>query len=97
MSATAAARIPDGEAAILGRLIRPEQDDLSPEAARSILRLEFDEQDRARMHELAVRAQQGTLSAADEADLSSYRGVGRLLELMRSKARRSLRRAGIEP
>lgn len=97
MEATSAATNLNGEAAILGRLIRPEQDDLSPDAARSILRLDFDAQDRTRMHQLAVKAQQGTLTAADEAELTSYRGVGRLLELMRSKARRSLRRAGLEP
>jgi hypothetical protein len=96
MDAASAVTIPNGEAAILGRLIRPEQDELSPDAARSILRLDFDTQDRARMHELALKAQQGSLTAADEAELASYRGVGRLLELLRSKARRSLKRAGLE-
>jgi hypothetical protein len=97
MDAAPAVTIPNGEAAILGRLIRPEQDDLSPDAARSILRLDFGAQDRVRMHELAVKAQHGTLTEADEAELASYRGVGRLLELLRSKARRSLKRAGFEP
>jgi hypothetical protein len=97
MAATSAATVPNGEAAILGRLIRPERDDLSPDAARSILKLDFDDQDRARMHELALKAQQGALSVADAAELASYRGVGRLLELMRSKARRSLKRDGLDP
>jgi hypothetical protein len=97
MDATSAAGNPNGEAAILGRLIRPERDDLSPDAARSILKLDFEDDDRVRMHELAVKAQHGTLTATEEAELVSYRGVGRLLELMRSKARLSLKRAGIEP
>lgn len=83
------------EAAILGRIIHPERDDLSPDAARSILKLDFDEQDRARMHELAVRAQGGGLTEAELAELESYRRVGRLLDLMRSRARRSLKRAGL--
>ncbi len=96
MVATSAALASSGEAAILGRLIRPERDDLTPDAARSILALDFDAQDRARMHELAEKAQQGTLTAADEVELANYRGVGRMLELMRSKARRSLKRAGFE-
>jgi hypothetical protein len=78
------------ESAILSRLIRPERDDLSPEAARSILKLEFDEQDRARMHALSVQAQSGALSGAELSELDSYRRVGHLLDLMRSKARRSL-------
>ncbi len=49
------------------------------------------------MHELSVKAQRGALTAPDETELASYRGVGRLLELMRSKARRSLKRVGLEP
>ncbi|AUX46310.1 hypothetical protein SOCE26_078150 [Sorangium cellulosum] len=83
------------EAAILSRLIRPERDDLSPEAAQSILQLAFDEQDRARMHELAVRAQSGELTDGEQVELESYRRVGRILDLLRSKARRSLKRAGL--
>ena len=62
------AAIPAGncEAAILSRLIRPERADLSPEAARSILKLEFDDEDRARMHALAAKAQRGELTDAEE-------------------------------
>ena len=80
-----------GEAAILSRLIRPERADLSPEAAQSILKLDFEDQDRARMHELATKAHAGTLTHAEEGELESYRRVGRLLDMMRSKARRSLK------
>jgi hypothetical protein len=47
------------------------------------------------MHELALRAQAGCLIAAEESELESYRRIGRLLEVMRSKARRSLARAGL--
>jgi len=83
------------EAAILGRMLKPERGDLSPEAARSLLRLEFDPDDRSRMHELALRAQAGSLTDAEESELENYRRIGRLLELMRSKARRSLARAGL--
>jgi uncharacterized protein YnzC (UPF0291/DUF896 family) len=43
------------------------------------------------MHELAGKAQDGTLTGAEAAELESYRRVGRLLDLMRSKARRSLK------
>lgn len=83
------------ETAILSRLIRPERDDLPPEAARSILKLAFDGEDRERMHDLAVRAQGGPLAEVEQAELDSYRRVGRLLELMHSKARLSLKRAGL--
>ena len=83
------------EAAILSRILRPERDDLSPEAARSFLKLEFDAQDVARMHELAFRSQSGALAQGEEDELESYRRIGRLLEIMRSKARRALARAGL--
>ncbi len=97
MRTTPAAKLPRGEAAILGRLIRPERDDLTPDAARSILGLDFDDDDRDRMHALSLRAQQGTLTEEERGELANYRGVGRMLELLRSKARRSLTRAGLEP
>jgi len=89
------AGVKSAEAAILGRMFKPESDEFSPEVARSLLKLEFDAQDLARMHDLAVRGQAGHLTPAEEDELESYRRIGRLLELMRSKARRSLARAGV--
>lgn len=49
------------------------------------------------MHALSLRAQQGTLTEEERGELANYRGVGRRLELLRSKARRSLTRAGLVP
>jgi hypothetical protein len=82
---------PNSEAAIWTRLIQPERDDLSAEAARSILRIEFTEQDKSRMHELALKAQGGSLTESEQAEIDNYCRVGRLLDLMHSKARRSLK------
>ncbi len=82
------------EVAIWSRLLQPDSSTLSPEAARAILMLDFTEEDRARLHELATRGQSGSLSAAEEDDLETYCRVGRLLDLMRSKARRSLATSG---
>lgn len=82
----------NSEAAIWARLIQPEQQDLSPDAARSILRIEFKEQDKSRMHDLALKAQQGTLTGSEQEEIDNYCRVGRLLDLMHSKARRSLKR-----
>lgn len=80
----------NSEAAILERVIRPEEDDLAPEAARSILRLGFRPRDLERMDELAARAREGTLTEADRAEVASYEHVGHLIALLKSKARRSL-------
>jgi hypothetical protein len=79
------------QAAILGRIIRPRRADLSAAAARAWLALDFDQDDRARMHELALKAQDGTLQPDELIELDNYRHVGRLLDMMHSKARLSLK------
>jgi hypothetical protein len=84
-------KLPNDEAAILGRVIRAD-DDLSPTAARALLKLSFPPADRDRMHELAVRNQDGSLTPAESRELDSYRRVGRLLDLLAARARRSLAR-----
>ena len=84
----------NSEAAIWERVIQPERSDLNPEAARSILQLSFAENDRNRMHELALKGQEGKLTPDEAAQLDNYRRIGRLLELMQSKARLSLRNSG---
>jgi hypothetical protein len=84
----------DTDAAILERVIRPGRADLAPAAARALLALEFTQTDRDRMHRLAVKNQAGRLTAAERRTLDSYRRVGWFLDLLASKARRSLRRDG---
>lgn len=78
------------EAEILARLIRPEDPDFTPEGARSILAIQFDEADTQRMNELAAKARDGALSGAEEAQLHGYLFVGAMIDLMHSKARISL-------
>jgi hypothetical protein len=82
------------EAVILSRVIEPANGTLTAAAARAWLQFDFGPEDRARMHQLALKAQDGTLSDQDTLDLDSYRRVGRLLEMMHSKARRSLKKRG---
>jgi hypothetical protein len=80
------------EAAILSRLIRPEEDTLTPETAEGFLRIRFEQRDLDRMHELAVKNQDGLLTADEQAEMEHYRNVGYLLDLMHSKARRALKK-----
>src|SRR5262245_18395886 len=82
------------EVAILDRVIRPERDDLSPEAARSLLRLEFDGRDGERMNELSAKASDETLTADEERELDCFVYAGHLLALLQSKARQSLKKDG---
>jgi hypothetical protein len=79
------------ETAIWDRLIRPRRNDLSPAAARALLKMDFDAVDKRRMTSLAKKAQAGALSPDEEAQLENYRRAGYLLDLIHSKARRSLR------
>jgi hypothetical protein len=82
------------EASILSRMVRPYRDDLSPELAQALLTLDFDKTDRDRMHELAVKNQEGKLSKEEEELLDSYRRIGYFVDLMRSKARLILKKHG---
>jgi hypothetical protein len=88
--------LPSSEAAIVGRLIKPDHGDFSPEAARELLSLQFGNADQARMRELSGKAQQGTLTASEQAEVENYRRVGYWLGILWSKARLSLKRAGMD-
>lgn len=78
------------EAAILGRVIQPDAGDWPQDAAKAILGLGFDQTDRDRMTMLMAKAKEGELTEAEATELEHYRHVGRLLELMKSRARRSI-------
>jgi hypothetical protein len=83
-------------AEILSRIVGPEEGNLTPETAKAILKLKLDEADCQRAHELAVRNQEGKLTKTEEAELEAYQRVGRLIDLLSAKARRSLKRAGLD-
>jgi hypothetical protein len=83
------------EVAILSRVMQPKNGTLPTAAARAWLKLDFSDEDRARMHKLALKAQEGTLTAEDEIALENYRRAGCLLDMMHSKARHSLKKRGL--
>jgi hypothetical protein len=85
------------EAAILSRVLEPEKPMLSPDAARSILALDFTPADRDRMNALAAKARGGSLTAEENEELDSYIRVGDLLAIMQSKARRTIRNGDSSP
>jgi hypothetical protein len=80
------------EAEIWNRTIQPEEGGLSAEAARVLLELKLASADVERVNELSAKAREGALSDAEERQLDSYLNVGRALELLKAKARMSLRR-----
>lgn len=78
------------EAAILDRVFRPNLGDWPRAAADAILNIGFDSSDREQMAQLMEIAKDGELSREQAEELEHYRHIGRLLELMKSRARRSL-------
>jgi hypothetical protein len=78
------------DSVILERLVDPQKPTLTADAARCILSLQFTQEDRRRMGELAEKARQGALSEEEQAQADSYERIGSLLAVLQSKARRSL-------
>ena len=83
--------VANAASAILERVIQPRSPDLSPEAARAFLRFQFRDADRARMTELATKANQGSISPTEREELDGFMEVGLLIDLLQSKARLSLK------
>jgi hypothetical protein len=82
--------IDKSEAAILDRVFRPKVADWPRAAAEAILDIGFDLSDRERVAQLMEMAKSGQLSPEQPEELENYRHIGCLLELMKSRARRSL-------
>lgn len=82
------------ELSILERLMKPKRAKLSPLAAQELLQLRFDERETERMLHLGKKAQEGTLSAKEQAELNGYELVGHFLAILHSQARQVLKRSG---
>ena len=75
---------------ILTRIISPRRGGLTPEVAKYILSLDLPAKDRARYQTLSAKAQAGTLSKREAAELDEYLSANSLLMVLQSKARVSL-------
>jgi hypothetical protein len=80
------AQLESTEAAILNRVIQPESGDWPRAAAETILGIGFDPKDLELMSLLLEKAQSGSLSTEEAEVLENYRHIGKLLELMKSRA-----------
>ncbi|MDB5306767.1 MAG: hypothetical protein JWO38_969 [Gemmataceae bacterium] len=91
----AVARPVTNEAVLLRRVLEPGKPFLTPAAAKAIVGLDFPDDDKARLKELAGKARAGGLSAAEQQEVEAYGRVGSLLSILRAKARKTL--AGLKP
>lgn len=87
-----ASTISTSEAALWGRLFDPTSHELSTDVARYILTLTFPQPDVDRMQELANKARAGTLTLEEQIELDNYERVGHVLSLLKSKARKALKK-----
>jgi hypothetical protein len=85
-------QLPYHEAAILKRLVGPDELALSAATAKGILTLAFSRADKECMHALAAKARAGTLTDDDQAQIEAYSRISSLLGILKSKARRALKR-----
>ena len=77
-------------AAILARVVCPENADWSEQAARDLLRLRFPDDDLDRIHALLARHYRDILTVNEQEELERYMFVNCFLEMMHERARRSL-------
>ncbi len=91
MSATQESNSP---ASILSRVHFPDAADLSAAEARFILQIGFSEDDRATIHNLLVKNREGGISPAEKEDLNNFLSVSYFFDILHSKARLALKRAG---
>ena len=84
--------LPYHEAAILTRIAGPDEPAFSAAATKGILTLGFSPADKDRMHTLAAKAREGTLTSDEQAEVEAYSRIGSLLGILKSKARRALKR-----
>jgi hypothetical protein len=82
----------DTEVEILARAIVPENGDLPEDVAKALLKFKLDPRDQERVHLLAQKNQNDELSVVEKNLLERYMQAGRVLDLLRSKARMALRR-----
>jgi hypothetical protein len=81
----------DYEVSILARVLGNDHDELPADMARYLLTLGFSPRDKDRMHDLAVRNQDGALSNDEREELFAYAKTGTILSILKSKARRVLK------
>ena len=77
---------------ILSRALATTVQSMSEELAHYLLTVKLDPVDESRANELAAKAREGALSAEEQAEIEEYRRVGRVMEILRLRARKTLGR-----
>ncbi len=76
--------------AYINRFLEPVVDAFTPELAHKIVNLKADPELQARVNELAEKANEGSLTAEEDAEYKSIIQAADLVSIIQSKARRYL-------
>ncbi len=68
------------------------KEELSPAAARALLKVGFSDGDHARMEKLSTKAGSGTLTPTEQDELDTFERLGCVLDILHSKARQVLKK-----
>jgi len=77
-------------AGIWDRVINADDEALSADEARAVLRWKFSASDRQRVEDLSEKARAGQLTVSEERELDEYLAIESALISLKSKARRTL-------
>jgi hypothetical protein len=80
------------QASVLERIIQPGEGTLPQGVAEYLLQLDFPQHDHAKYEELSAKAQAGTLTEQESAELDDLLTANDVLTILQSKARISLDR-----
>jgi hypothetical protein len=75
------------EFTILARLLSNGSGQMTRTIARYLLKLDFTDEERTRMHDLAVRNQDDALSPEEKEEMFAYGRAGTMLEILQAEAR----------
>lgn len=79
---------------ILSRALSAIAEPIGEELAHYLLSIRLDPADEQRANELASKAREGLLTTEENAEIDEYRRVGRVMEILRLRARKSLGHTG---
>lgn len=81
---------------VMSQVLDPFAECLTPEAARRIAKFQATPAVQSHVDELASKANEGRLTAAEQSEYDRYRAVFHFVTILQSKARAYLRRSAAE-
>lgn len=79
---------PTNQHAIIGEILEPFTDCLTPESARQFANLKVKPSVQARIDELAAKANEGELSDAEQQEYETFVQVGNIFALLKARAKK---------